>query len=158
MVPTFNDGDYLIVDEISYRFKNPERGEIIIVKSPHDGKTLIKRIVGIPGDTITKGTGSVTIRNADEMIQVLNEEAKAGKMTEIQNNRIVLSDSEYFVLGDNRTVSLDSRIFGAVTKKAVIGRPIFRLWPLSKIGAFPGASEAEAKAVGIENENTEEER
>ncbi len=106
MVPNFQNGDYLIVDELSYRFKEPEKGDVIIFKYPKDtSKYFIKRIEGMPGETV-------------------------GDLT--------LSSDQYYVLGDNRDASSDSRIWGPVPRKNIVGRPLVRLLPVRELSLFPG--------------------
>ena len=111
MLPTFENGDYLIVDELTYHFREPEHGEVIIFKYPKDtSKFFIKRIIGVPGDTVDGKT---------------------------------LGKDAYFVEGDNRNASSDSRIWGALPRGLIIGRPLLRLLPLNEISGLPGASESD---------------
>lgn len=113
MDPTFSDGDYLIVDEISYKFTEPKEGDVIIFRYPNNpSKFFIKRISGLPNQTL-----------------------------EINEKTIVLKDNEYFVLGDNSAVSSDSRMWGPVTENLIIGRAFLRLWPINKINILPGQNQ-----------------
>ncbi|MEK9161506.1 MAG: signal peptidase I [Patescibacteria group bacterium] len=110
MEPTYNNGDYLIVDEASYLLNDPKKDDVIIFRYPKDPKVFfIKRIIGLPNEEIL-----------------------------INGKDIKLKDDEYFVMGDNRDFSSDSRIWGPVPRKLIIGRSFLRLWPLNKIGLFPG--------------------
>lgn len=123
MVPTFHNNDYLIVDELSYRFREPEKGDVVIFRSPVEpSKYLIKRIVGIPGDTV--------------------EFSFPEKLSAIQglSNAVTLKDGEYFVEGDNRNESFDSRYWGTLARANIKGRAFLRLWPLTQIGFFPGTT------------------
>ncbi|OHA17551.1 MAG: signal peptidase I [Candidatus Taylorbacteria bacterium RIFCSPHIGHO2_01_FULL_45_63] len=136
MDPTFANGQYLIVDQISYRFEEPKRDDVIIFKYPNDtSKYYIKRIIGLPGETIEiKGT-TVTIHKGDKSFDLIEPY--------IQNNipgnfLTTLKDDEYFVLGDNRPASSDSRYWGPLNRKYIIGRPFVRLLPFEKIDMFPG--------------------
>ncbi len=138
MEPTFNNNDYLIVDEISYRFEKPKRGEVIIFNRPQEKKYLIKRIVGLPGETVELADNTVTIKNA------LHPEGFTLDQTFIVNKKsepkktFILDDSHYFVLGDNRPVSYDSRGWGPLDAKNIVGRPFLRLYPFNALGVFPG--------------------
>lgn len=138
MDPTFKDGDYLIVDQISNRFQEPGRGEVVIMRYPKDpSKFFIKRIMGLPGETIA-------IKNGDVYITENNEEA--GKPIKIEESYIkfpkhddfqmTLKEGEYFVMGDNRAGSSDSRSWGPLPEKNIIGRPFLRLLPVNKISIF----------------------
>ena len=135
MDPTFDTGDYLIVDEISYRFKTPQRGSILIFKYPVDPrKSFIKRVIGLPGETVSISGGKVTIINAENPDGlILNEPYVELKKSDGAN--ITLGAEEYFVMGDNRAGSADSRIWGPVPEDHIIGRPIFRFFPPT---LFPG--------------------
>jgi signal peptidase I len=135
MYPTFNNGHYLIIDEISYRFKTPERGSVIVFKPPRDpGKYFIKRVIGLPGETVRIENGQVTIINAENPDGFTLDEPYV-ELTKEDNMSFILSDGEYFVMGDNRSQSADSRIWGAVPEANIIGRPIIRFFPPT---LFPG--------------------
>jgi len=130
MNPSFENGDYLIVDEISYRFRDPQRGEVIVFKYPQNpSQRFIKRIVGLPGETVEIREGEVIIYGQDET-KVLDESSylPPGFPT-LGNIRITLGEGEYFVLGDNRDFSFDSRRFGLLPRDKIIGKVFFRAWP-----------------------------
>ncbi len=135
MDPTFKDKQYLIVDELTYRFAEPQRGSVLIFKYPNDpSKYFIKRIIGLPGETVKIAEGKVTIINS------LNPDGFV--LTEpyivfqkIDSSIVALSNDEYFVMGDNRLGSADSRMWGPVPRENFIGRPILRVWPTS---VWPG--------------------
>jgi len=138
MVPTFEDGDYLIIDEISYRLGEPERGDVVIFRYPEDPKKFfIKRIVGLPSEKIQIKGNQVMIFNAEnEKGFYLNEEyVKNGANNNLAFN---LADDEYFVMGDNRIGSSDSRQWGPVHEDLMIGRALLRLLPIAKIDVMPG--------------------
>ena len=136
MDPTFEDGQYLIVDEITYRFREPERGEVIIFRYPKDpSKFFIKRVVGLPGETILIQKGKVSIKEDEETV-VLEEPYTQGLTIKDMSRN--LGDNEYFVLGDNREASSDSRIWGPVPREDVIGRALFRLLPVAHADVLPG--------------------
>ena len=129
MDPNFENGDYLIVDEITYRFKAPQRGEVIVFKSPQDpSQRFIKRIIGLPGETVEVKDGKVIIYIKGEP-QVLDESNYLSDLLTGGNIQITLAEDEYFVLGDNRPFSFDSRRFGVLSEENIIGRVILRAWP-----------------------------
>ncbi len=135
MDPTFETGDYLIVDELTYRFKMPERGSILIFKYPRDpSKSFIKRIIGLPNETVSISDGQVTIINR-EYPKGFGLDEPYVKLNRKDNSSYILGTDEYFVLGDNRLGSADSRVWGAVPEENIIGRPIIRFLPPA---LFPG--------------------
>lgn len=137
MYPTFETGDYLIVDEIGYRLHEPARGEVVIFKYPNDpSKFFIKRIIGLPGETLQSVNGTVIVKDTAGNEHTLNE----SYLREFPKDTfsITLTNEEYFVLGDNRAASLDSRIWGALPRHFIVGRAWARLFPLSELGVWPG--------------------
>jgi len=128
MEPNFETGDYLIIDEISYRFREPQRGEVIVFISPQDfSKRYIKRIIGLPGEILEIKDGKVFINN-----KLLDEKSYFPQPIETPGNiSIKLNKDEYFVLGDNRWASSDSRYWGPLNKKNIIGRVFLRAWPFT---------------------------
>ncbi len=137
MSPNFEDGDYLIVDEITYRFQDPQRGEIIVFKYPKNpSQRYIKRIVGLPGETVDISDGKVMIFNGKELIQLDEEEYLSSDIETLGNIRVELSGEEFFVLGDNRNFSSDSRRWGTVPRRYIIGKVYFRAWPFATLGGF----------------------
>lgn len=143
MEPTFHDYHYVIVDRLSYRFGEPERGDVIVFNLPHnESRALIKRIIGLPLETVTIENGAVRIKNAaapDGFVLAepyLDPERFGG----VQNMSLTLGADEYFVLGDNRVVSSDSRVWGALPQEDIVGRALVRLYPFSQIDFLPGIS------------------
>lgn len=139
MEPNFHGGDYLIVDELTYRFKEPERGEVIVFKYPgNESYYYIKRIIGLPGETIDIKNGKVEITNNQNSNGFVLDEAylPSGLITSSQKEKFVLNKDEYFVLGDNRDFSFDSRGWGILKKEKIIGLVRLRLWPFTSISAF----------------------
>ncbi|MEK7170089.1 MAG: signal peptidase I [Patescibacteria group bacterium] len=139
MVPAFETGHYLIIDELSYRFENPKRGDVIVFRFPPvPSKFLIKRVAGLPGETIEVKGDTVTVKNAEHPDGFV---WRQGSITEAKNQgdvTVKLNKDEYYVLGDNRGESADSRLWGTLSRELIVGRPLIRLYPLSKIGVFPG--------------------
>jgi signal peptidase I, bacterial type len=134
MEPNFYETDYLIVDELSYRFRQPERGEVIVFKYPMDTtKRFIKRIIGLPGETVEIKNGEVIITTVAGQTMVLNETYIPAKLKAPDMNSDKLEAGQYFVLGDNRPYSSDSQDWGDLPQKYIIGRVELRLWPLNQI-------------------------
>jgi signal peptidase I len=142
MEPNFENGDYLIVDEISYRFGSPQRGEVVVFKYPQNPSLrYIKRIVGLPGETIAIEAGSVVIFN-EKGSQILDESDYFPFSVPLTPGdvRVSLDENEYFVLGDNRVSSADSRRWGPLDKENIVGRVLFRTWPLTALTKFEAPS------------------
>ncbi|HEY4503636.1 MAG TPA: signal peptidase I [Candidatus Paceibacterota bacterium] len=140
MYPTFSSGEYLIVDELTYNFKKPERQDVIVLRYPLSPKTyFIKRIIGLPEETLIVKDGQITIINKENPEGItINDSYVVPSHRKKDNFKITLGPKEYFVMGDNRTESSDSRVWGSLEEKYIVGRPIIRLTPLSKISFFPG--------------------
>lgn len=138
MEPNFHEHEYLIIDEISYRFREPIRGEVIVFKYPENPKEyFLKRIIGLPGETVKISEGKVTVYNKLHPEGVVIDETYLPDELKTVGERVtVLGESQYFVLGDNRFNSHDSRGFGPVDKNLIVGRTWFRGWPPAKIQIF----------------------
>lgn len=131
MEPNFHDREYLIINEIEYRFDDPARGEVVILKDPINPQIyFIKRVIGLPGEKVDVKKGRVYI-NDQELAEVYIENFGAETYDSVK-----LGDSQYFVMGDNRTNSFDSRSFGPIERKSIIGKAWFRGWPWDKISTF----------------------
>lgn len=140
MVPTYHSGDYLITEKISYLFRNPQRGEVIVLKNPRDeSQDFIKRIIAIPGDTIQISNQTIYLNNQPlkEDYLPLGTPTRAGAFI-AEGTLIKAGDNQYFVIGDNREHSSDSREWGSVTKQEIVGRAFFRYFPISAIGLLTG--------------------
>jgi len=141
MDDTFHGNDYLIIDRISYRFEEPQRGDVIIFRFPQDpSRSFIKRVIGLPGETVEmKGQTVRIITKSNPDGFVLNEPYIAPDNKRVNNVRVTVGENEFFVLGDNRDESADSRVWGLLPRDHIIGRTIVRLYPLSDIDIKPGS-------------------
>jgi len=156
MDKTFQNGNYLIIDEISYRFETPKRGDVIVFKVPPEGLQIshyssdqtvyfIKRIIGLPGETVEINGDQVKIYNKDNPNGFVLSEPYTyidklipSPVSNVQE-KVTLKDGEYFVMGDNRHNSSDSRFWGTLPASNIKGRVITRLFPLNEISIFPGS-------------------
>ncbi len=138
MQPNFHDGEYLIIDELSYHTGNPERGDIIVFKYPKDtSEYFIKRVIGLPGERVVIKEGHVYIYNAANPNGMELDETylPAGTETLVDTDR-TLGDDEFFVLGDNRPASSDSRFWGPVPRSDIVGRVVLRAYPFNVFSTF----------------------
>lgn len=139
MHPTFETGQYLIVDQLSYKLGYPVRGDVVIFHYPKNpSKFFIKRIIGLPGEKINIDGTNVTITSADKT-EVFDLEENYVTMNRESQLETQLKDDEYFVMGDNRLASLDSRVWGPLKKDLIVGRAYLRLLPVGKVGFLPGS-------------------
>lgn len=143
MEPNFHDNEYLIIDELSYRLGEPKRGDVVVLRNPNrPSEFFIKRVIGLPNERVIIERGQVHIANArfpngepiDESSYLAPDVVTSGSVD------VRLGDREYFVLGDNRSSSLDSRQFGVVDRRKLIGRTWIRAWPLRKATVFEAVS------------------
>ena len=131
MEPNFHNWDYLIVDEISYRFRAPERGEVIVFKFPNNpADRYIKRIIGVPGETVRVQDGEVSVWREGQEVP-LKEGSYLPSGETPGSLEVELGESEYFVMGDNRRYSSDSRNWGTLERDLIIGRVFIRVFPIS---------------------------
>ena len=138
MEPSFHDGNFLIVDELTYRLKEPERGDVIVFKYPGNEKEyFIKRIIGIPGETIVTSGDVITITAQDGTMTTLVEPYIKPDLRIAENKSVTLSEKEYFVMGDNRGNSFDSRSWGPLNQKEITGLVRLRVFPFNEFGITP---------------------
>ena len=152
MFPNFHDGEYVITNLIGFEdlkfyhatFGTLKLGDVMVFNAPpatqNTDKDYIKRVIGVPGDTVSVKDGSVYLNGKllDESVYLKPDVKTYGGTFLADGNSVKVPDNQYFVMGDNRAGSSDSRIWGPVPKKFIIGRPIMRLLPLNEIGVWPG--------------------
>lgn len=140
MDSTFETGQFLIVDRLTYRFNKPVRGDVIVFRYPNNPKVYyIKRIIGLPGETIDINEGIISIKDGTTGTTTILEEIYVDKdKKSFENGHFNLGLNEYFVMGDNRLASSDSRVWGNLKEELIIGRPIIRIFPITKLSIFPG--------------------
>lgn len=147
MDETFHNGQYLVVDRLSYRFEAPQRGDVVVFRYPNDpSKHFIKRIIGLPGETLEIKDDTIFIYNDSHPDgTILNEPYITPMHTD--NMQISIGEDEYFVMGDNRDHSSDSRSWGALPEEMLTGRAFVRLFPLSEVDVFPGEYDGDTLLV-----------
>jgi signal peptidase I len=138
MYPTFQNHDYLIIDSLSYKIGNPERYDVIVFRYPLDtSRYFIKRVIGLPGETVTIHNKKIVVTGDayPEGVTIDLPHLDVYTQGEITST---LGPDEYFVLGDNRPVSSDSRVWGSLKKEYIVGKPVVRLYPFREIDFLPG--------------------
>lgn len=138
MFPTFENGDYLIIDEISYRFHEPLRGDVVVFRHS-EGVFYIKRVIGLPGETVSINRGQVIVTKTDGTKLTLDESYVVNEDATYTLNA-TLGAEQYFVMGDNRPKSSDSRSWGALSEDDIIGKAHVRIFPIAQAGFSPGAA------------------
>ncbi|MEI8232707.1 MAG: signal peptidase I [bacterium] len=155
MVPNFQNGEYILTDKLSYRIHPPKRGDVVVFHSPQDERVdFIKRILGVPGDTI-KIVGGYAYLNGTKLEEdYVNDPGNvlAGRFVR-ENMDIEVPPGQYFVMGDNRGHSSDSREWGLVNAGSIVGRAFFRYWPVATFGLIPTA-EAEITVGAVKGSIT----
>jgi signal peptidase I len=138
MEPNFHEKEYLIIDELSYRLHDPKRGDVVVFRPPENTKEFfLKRIIGLPGERVKIAEGRVIIYNqAHPEGVVVNEAYLPHDSTTAGDQTVLLGQNEFFVLGDNRPNSFDSRRFGPIDRSSVVGRTWIRGWPFDRISVL----------------------
>lgn len=138
MEPNFHDEEQILTDKLTYRFRPPQRGEIVIFRAPKNRELdYVKRVIGLPGETIKVADGRVFInQEALKESYLTNFVLTNGGSFLPPNREFSVPENEYFVLGDNRLYSSDSREWGTVNKEDIIGRALIKLWPPLKFGVL----------------------
>ncbi len=137
MEPTLQDGDSLIVNKLGYRLHDPERYDVVVFPFEHGEKTyFIKRIIGLPGETVRIDAGGSIYINDERLLE--NYGMEPIQDPGVAAGSVTLGEDEYFLLGDNRNDSMDSRqaVIGNIKRDRFIGKAIFRLFPLGKLGGI----------------------
>ena len=148
MVPTFYPNDYVVIDELTYELHKPQRGDIIIFHYPLDPSIyFIKRLIGLPGDTVMVDNGSVFVQSGTSTQRLLTEPYLEAGVPKIETGTTTLGPDEYFVLGDNRNSSFDSRVWGPVPGRYIVGRAFVRLFPFTHTTLYRPASGATSTPV-----------
>ena len=131
MEPTLHEGEILVISKLSNHLGTPKRGQVIVLNDQHENKDLIKRIIGLPGEEVDIVEGRVYING-----EALEKDYSETETEDFGFVKSMVEPNQFFVLGDNRPYSRDSRLdaIGLVEKKSILGRAVFRLWPLNKIG------------------------
>lgn len=143
MQETFQNGEYLIVDQVTYYFEEPHRGDVVIFRYPRDpSKFFIKRVIGVPGDQISIEGNVVKIKNEEHPDWATLDEPYIASMEPNTYLEETLGEGEYFVMGDNRDQSSDSRMWGVLQERNIVGRALIRLFPLGEAEMLPGTIDA----------------
>ncbi|MGE5604004.1 MAG: signal peptidase I [Nitrososphaerales archaeon] len=132
MEPNLHTNERLVIEKFSYHFHGPRRGDVVVLRDPGGTpELLIKRVVGLPGERVTLADGKVYIDGQPLDEPYLNQSTQGG------GRSWVVPPLSVFVMGDNRSASRDSRIFGPVPLEELIGRALFRYWPFGEVGPVP---------------------
>jgi len=135
MVPTFYDHDYLIVNKFIYYFQTPKRGDVIVFRSPTIRNTdFIKRVIGLPGDLVRFDNGQISINGIKISEPYINQETSSSSGTLVSTTERFLQQNEYWVMGDNRDHSSDSRDWGGLQRSAIIGKATITVFPVADFG------------------------
>ncbi|HYD35585.1 MAG TPA: signal peptidase I [Vitreimonas sp.] len=139
MVPYFLSGEYVLTDKISYRLRDPQRGDIVVFHAPETancpkgtGCDFIKRVLAVPGESVQVDNNHIIVNGTPIQETYIPADYQTLPGAYTKNKTVTLGPDEYFVVGDNRTYSSDSRAWGPIRKTDIVGRAFFRYWPFSK--------------------------
>ena len=141
MEPNFHNSEYILTDKVSYRMHDPRRGDVVVFHSPQDERVdFIKRVVGVPGDTVKLSGGYVYLNGTKLNEEYINDPGQVlpGRFMR-EGLEVDIPPGQFMVMGDNRLHSSDSREWGLVTKGGIVGRAFFRYWPIPVFGTIPTA-------------------
>jgi signal peptidase I len=138
MEPTFHNGQYIFTSKVTYKIRDPQRGDIVVFHSPQNPDVeYIKRIIGLPGDTVTISDSKVFVNGKEISEPYISAPTTLTPENFVKNNvPVIVSDGEIFVLGDNRPRSADSREFGPIKFVSVVGQVFYRYFPTTKMGVI----------------------
>jgi signal peptidase I len=141
MMPTFNSGDYILTNKISYRISQPQRGDIIVFGAPPEancptgtGCDFIKRILAIPGDRVSIQSNMIFVNDQPLNESYIPDDFETAPGRFIEGRTVTLGPDEYFAVGDNRSFSSDSRSWGPIRKSDIVGKAFFKYWPANEVG------------------------
>lgn len=147
MVPNFQSGEYVLTDKISYRFRSPQRGDVVVFHAPSSaqcqegtGCDFIKRVLGLPGEQIEVRDNGIFVNGERLPEPYIPEDFETYPGQYTRDKAVFLGTNEYFVVGDNRPYSSDSRAWGPITTNDIVGKAFFVYWPLSIMGSIPSVS------------------
>lgn len=147
MVPNFQSGEYVLTDKVSYKMRNPEKGEVVVFHAPKaahcpegTGCDYIKRVIAVPGETISLSDNTYYVNGEAVNESYIPSDFETMPGDFIRGRTVTLGPDEYFVSGDNRPYSSDSRSWGPISKADVVGRAFFRYWPIPKSGPINKAT------------------
>ena len=156
MEPNYHSGDYLVIDELSYKLREPKRDEVIVFKYPlNTSYRYIKRIIGLPGETVEVKGGYISITEPSGQVNQLNEDAyitsavRQAWQSGVNYGPKKLASNEYFVMGDNRNYSSDSRTWGILPKNDITGKVLLRISPLEVLVNLMGRSPSSLNTTSL---------
>jgi signal peptidase I len=141
MVPNFQSGEYVLTDKVSFKLRDPQRGEVIVFHAPESancpkgtGCDFIKRVLAVPGETVAVTNNAIIVNGTPLPEYYIPDDFETVAGEFMRGRTITLGPNEYFAVGDNRPYSSDSRAWGPITKDDIVGRAFFRYWPVPVVG------------------------